>query len=105
MFTRIYNLCRHELLFFLRRRFSHARSYEESKENLPIVSKPDDTPLDEQNPIVAGNEKLESSLSTSPKPMPGLWITGLAGQYPPYRCNTADFEHYVRKFYDVEKPR
>lgn len=98
-------------LFFFRRPFSHDRSYEESNENHLIVLKLDDTPLDEQNPSVAGNEKPESSLNISKataqnlKPMPGLWITGLAGQYPPYRFNTADFEQFVRKYYDVEKPR
>lgn len=108
MFTRIYSVCRDEFMFLIRGRFTRARSSQENKENYPIVPKLDDTFLDEQDPA---NEKSGSSLNIfkptaqNLKPMTGLWITGLATQYPPYQCNPAEFELYVKKFYSVEKPR
>lgn len=34
--------------------------------------------------------------------LPGLWITGIGTQYPPYLSGTDQFEEYVRRFYDVE---
>lgn len=37
-------------------------------------------------------------------PIPGLWITGLAAQYPPYLLTPDDIDKFARRFYDVEKP-
>ena len=108
MLTRVYSVCRDEFMILIKDRLNYTRSYEKSKKNRLSVPKLNDVFLDEQD---AANEKSESSLSVfNPlaqhlKPMTGLWITGLAAQYPPYQCDAADFERYVKKFYSVEKPR
>ncbi|CAP71782.1 uncharacterized protein PODANS_6_7330 [Podospora anserina S mat+] len=37
-------------------------------------------------------------------PMPGLWITGIASQYPPYLLGPEKLDEFAKRFFDVEKP-
>jgi hypothetical protein len=37
-------------------------------------------------------------------PVPGLWITGLGAQYPPYIFGPEKLDQIVKKLYDVENP-
>lgn len=45
------------------------------------------------------NGTKESSLK------PGIWITGLGHQYPPYLVGPELFEELATRFYDAEKPQ
>lgn len=37
-------------------------------------------------------------------PVPGLWITGIGSQYPPYLVGPDALDKFAKRFYDVEKP-
>ena len=57
---------------------------------------------DPETPLRASSDRraqLNSDLSS-----PGLWITGLATQYPPHLISAGQFEQYVKRFYDAESP-
>jgi fungal type III polyketide synthase len=36
--------------------------------------------------------------------LPGLWITGIASQYPAYLLGPEKLDEFAKRFYDVEKP-
>ncbi|KAI0139645.1 thiolase-like protein [Xylariaceae sp. FL1272] len=42
--------------------------------------------------------------SHKPSGQTGLWINGLAHQYPPYLCGPERLEELATRFYDVERP-
>ncbi|KAI3391560.1 hypothetical protein diail_7154 [Diaporthe ilicicola] len=42
--------------------------------------------------------------NTSTAPFPGLWITGIGTQYPPYSLGPEKLEKFANRFHDVEKP-
>ncbi|KAK4100108.1 thiolase-like protein [Parathielavia hyrcaniae] len=42
--------------------------------------------------------------ATGTQPMPGLWITGIASQYPPHLLAPERLGEFAEMFFDVEKP-
>ncbi|KAL2198291.1 thiolase-like protein [Corynascus similis CBS 632.67] len=40
----------------------------------------------------------------STSPIPGLWITGIASQYPPYLLGPEKLNEFTWRFFDVEEP-
>ncbi|KAL8863090.1 MAG: hypothetical protein Q9178_000464 [Gyalolechia marmorata] len=63
-------------------------------------------PMHGQGPAVNGVTTSEPAKANppqaeSPKP-PGLWLTGVGTQYPPYLSTIDKFETYVKRFYDSE---
>jgi fungal type III polyketide synthase len=47
-----------------------------------------------------GNSQDEKRWTSSP----GLWITGLGAQYPPYLLGPEKLDRMAKKFYDIESP-
>lgn len=37
-------------------------------------------------------------------PVPGLWITGIGSQFPPYLGSPETLDTFAKRFYDVESP-
>jgi len=50
------------------------------------------------------NEHEGVGSSRSTPPVPGLWITGIASQYPPYLLGPEKLDEFAKRFFDVEKP-
>ena len=45
-----------------------------------------------------------SGTSTPFKETPGLYITGLGSQYPPFLFQPENLEGFIKKWYDLETP-
>lgn len=60
------------------------------------------------NSLSSTKPKPQYSMHTNgtPKtsPAPGLWITGLGSQYPPYLLGPENLDRFAKRFYDVENP-
>ncbi len=50
-----------------------------------------------------GETNGASGIHTTP-PVPGLWVTGVASQYPPYLLGPEKLDEFAKRFFDVEKP-
>ncbi|KAL1856404.1 hypothetical protein Daus18300_010776 [Diaporthe australafricana] len=50
------------------------------------------------------SNSMGSETNSSKAPFPGLWITGIDSQYPPYCLGPEKLEKFARSFHDVEKP-
>lgn len=49
-------------------------------------------------------DSIHTNGSCGISPAPGLWITGLGAQYPPYLLTPEKLDRFARRFYDVESP-
>jgi type III polyketide synthase len=50
------------------------------------------------------NTSPQPSIDETSKPTPGLFVTGIAAQYPPYLIGPGKLEKFAKKWYDVESP-
>ena len=51
-----------------------------------------------------GSSRSSSSTLSSSKAVPGLYITGLGSQYPPFLFHPDKLEGFISKWYDLETP-
>ena len=51
-----------------------------------------------------GSSRSSSSTLSSSKAAPGLYITGLGSQYPPFLFHPDRLEGFISKWYDLETP-
>ncbi|KAI9784348.1 MAG: hypothetical protein M1839_002409 [Geoglossum umbratile] len=50
------------------------------------------------------NTSPQPTIDETSKPTPGLFVTGIAAQYPPYLIGPGKLEKFAKKWYDVESP-
>ena len=51
-----------------------------------------------------GSSRSSSSTLSSSKAVPGLYITGLGSQYPPFLFHADRLAGFISKWYDLETP-
>ena len=51
-----------------------------------------------------GSSRSSSTTLSSSKAAPGLYITGLGSQYPPFLFHPDKLEGYISRWYDIETP-
>ena len=56
-----------------------------------------------ENVLEIGSSRSSSTLSSS-RAVPGLYITGLGSQYPPFSCQSDRLAAFISKWYDLETP-
>ena len=54
--------------------------------------------------IEIGSSRSSSTTLSSSKAVPGLYITGLGSQYPPFLFHPDRLEGFISKWYDLETP-
>lgn len=52
----------------------------------------------------SGSSNGSNGASPPGGPPPGLWITGIGAQYPPYLYGHELLEDFAKRHYDVENP-
>lgn len=80
--------------------FEHKDAYQKPLEGPGIIHKHLFTELIED---IESSRSLSTTRSST-KTTPGLFITGLGSQYPPFLLHPDKLESFIEKWYDLETP-
>ena len=81
--------------------FEHHAVYEV----LPLMEpSPGTKKLFSEKILEIGSSRSSSTTLSSSKSVPGLYITGLGHQYPPFLFHPEKLEGFISKWYDLETP-